>query len=141
MIKVNRPNRVFEYLFLVSLQTVFGVTATEAADTTVFVPSTSCSTYLDYAARDTASPTTPEARNRVISAMNIMKPYMTEFASLHMKKLMGQITLSFFMRTELECRSHPDQHLSEVIRKVGNSIVDTVNTSLAHSGYNALRKY
>ena len=46
MIKVNRPNRVFEYLFLVSLQTVFGATAAEAADTTVFLPSTSCSTYL-----------------------------------------------------------------------------------------------
>ncbi|MCH4092444.1 hypothetical protein [Acetobacter sp.] len=141
MITVNRSNRIFNYLVLLSLQTAFGVTAAKAADTTVFVPSTSCSTYLHYAATDTASPTTSEARNRVISAMNIMKPYMTEFASLHMKELMGQITLSFFMRTELECRSHPDQHLSEVIRKVGNSIVDTVNASLGHSGNNTLRKF
>lgn len=72
--------------------------------------------------------------------MSIMKPFMTEFASLHMKVLMGQITQIFFIRTELECRSHSDQHLSEVIRKVGNGIVDNVNTSLVESGIKPLKK-
>ena len=127
--------RIFKGLFLVALLLALGVTAAEASDTTVFAPSTPCSTYLDYAIKDKASPNTPEVRNRVISAMNIMKPYMMEFDSLHMGSMvMGQIARSFFTRTELECRSHPDQHLSEVIRKVGNSIVDTVNEALAESG-------
>ena len=129
--------RIFRGLFLVTLQLASGLTAAAASDTTVFVPSTPCSTYLDYASRDTASPNTPEARNRVISAMTMMKPYMTEFASLHlgqMEMLMGQITQSFFIRVEIECHRHPDQPLSEVIRKVGNGIVDNVNASLAQSG-------
>ncbi len=128
---------IFKGLFWVTLQLAFGVTAAAASDTTIFVPSTPCSTYLDYAKRDTASPNTPEVRNRVISAMNIMKPYMTEFASLHLghkEMLMGQITRSFFIRVELECSRQPDQTLSEVIKKVGNGIVDNVNASLAQSG-------
>lgn len=129
--------RIFEGLFFAALQIALGITAAEASDTTVFIPSTPCSTYRDYATKDTASPNTPEARNRVISAMNIMKPYMTEFASLqmdHTEMLMGQITRSFFIRVDLECHSHPDQPLSQAIRKVGNGIVDSVNASLAQSG-------
>lgn len=129
--------RILRGLFLAVLQLALGGTAAAASDTTIFVPSTPCLTYLNYATKDAASPNMPEARSRVISAMNIMKPYMTEFASLrmdHMEMLMAQITQSFFIRMELECRSHPDQLLSEVIRKVGNGIVDNVNASLAQSG-------
>lgn len=126
--------RIFSGLFLAVLLISVGGEVAEASDTTVFGPSTPCSTYLDYAAKDSASPTTPEARNRVISAMNMMQPYMAEFASFHMEALKGQITQSFFIRESLECRNHPDQTLSQVIQKVGNSIIDVVNASLAGSG-------
>ncbi|MEN3167780.1 hypothetical protein [Gluconobacter sp. OJB] len=127
--------RIFKGLFLLTLQLAFGVTAAVASDTTIFVPSTSCATYLDYANRDKASPNTQEARNRVISAMKIMQPYMTDFASLHLgQEVIGQIIRSFFIRMELECHSHSDQLLSQVIPKVGNGIVDNLNDALAHSG-------
>lgn len=127
--------RIFKGLFLLTLQLTFWVTAAVASDTTTFVPSTSCATYLDYANRDKASVNAPDARNRVISAMKIMQPYMTEFASLHLgQEVMGQIMRSYFIRLELECHSHPDQLLSQVIPKVGNGLVDNLNDALAHSG-------
>ncbi|KXV10403.1 hypothetical protein AD931_01455 [Gluconobacter oxydans] len=67
--------------------------------------------------------------------MKIMQPYTTEFASLHLdQKVMGQIMWSFFLRMELECHSHPDQLLSQVIPKVGNGLVDNLNNALAHAG-------
>ncbi|WP_215767247.1 hypothetical protein [Gluconobacter cerinus] len=134
--------RIFKGLCLLALQLTFGVTAAVASDTTTFVPSTSCATYLEYANRDKASVNAPEARNRVISAMKIMQPYMTEFASLHLgQEVMGQIMRNYFIRLELECHSHHDQLLSQVIPKVGNGLVDNLNDALAHSGVKTQLSY
>ena len=110
---------------------LFVIARPAAADTVPFTPQTTCAALIFYSQTDNVGVPTPEAKARLASLLEMMKPYTD---ALQPYGTFDALIRKIFASLDMECRKDQGQTLGVAVQTAGEATIDVINRDLKTAG-------